>query len=152
MTRPAPPLALALALPLALAMALAMCGAAPAEAQDEPPEGIANPLALTLDDLGAALSRPLFSPSRRPPQPPPRIAPRRAPVDDTPDLQLMGVMEIEGRSIAIVQDLGADDTRSLELDEAVGNWTVEAITASSLTLSDGNRTLRLQLFKPDGRR
>lgn len=139
---------------LASTLVLASIGTARAQAPvqelETPP--ITNPLGLTVDDLGAALSRPLFSKTRRPPQPPPRVAPRRVPVDDTPALRLMGVMEIAGRSIAIVLDLETDDTKSLEMDETIGNWTVTDITASSLTLSDGGRALQLQLFEQDGRR
>ncbi|WP_139312771.1 hypothetical protein [Acuticoccus yangtzensis] len=110
----------------------------------------AHPLAGRGADLSAAArARPLFSPTRRPPS----AAPRRvvlppAPVEAEPELVLIGVMELSGRVVAIVEDLEEGTTVSLQPGDIVGRWTVEAVAADSITLSDGDQSVALQLFDP----
>ncbi|ORE96332.1 hypothetical protein ATO13_05700 [Stappia sp. 22II-S9-Z10] len=130
------------------AMLFAAEGAAAQTGGDVDPG--AHPLAGRGADLSAAArARPLFSPTRRPPS----AAPRRivlppAPVEAEPELVLIGVMELSGRVVAIVEDLEEGTTVSLQPGDIVGRWTVEAVAADSITLSDGDQSVALQLFDP----
>ncbi|UOM34670.1 hypothetical protein [Acuticoccus sp. I52.16.1] len=139
-----------LAGPALLALALALAEAGPALGEPAP----AHPLAgLTRENVAAARERPLFAPTRRPPAAKPRrVTLPASPVLTQPELQLIGVVEMGGRSIAIVSALDTEETLTLHTGAHVGPWSVEAITPGGVTLREGDRRVVLELFEPDRER
>ncbi|WP_420391663.1 hypothetical protein [Acuticoccus sp.] len=135
----------------AVALAGQLATAAPSATQVQADAAPANPMAsVPSSALEAFRERPLFSPTRRPPQPAPEPEPQRTapPPAPRPNLELIGVIEIAGRSIAIVNNLGAGTTISLEADDSHAGWRVEAIDRASLTLAREGRTETFALFQP----
>lgn len=119
----------------------------PAAAQES--VGATNPLdVVRTEDLEAFRLRPLFSPTRRPPPPEPELPEVVTPEEPPPNLQLIGVVEVSGRSIAIANNLDLGTTVSLEANDTMGDWDVMAITRESLELGSGERTAAFRLFQP----
>jgi hypothetical protein len=84
---------------------------------------------------GRALARPLFVATRRPP---PAVAERPDPLP-----RLAGIVIWPGGKLAVFQ--GEKDARPRWLDEgaSVGRWTVSAIAAGSVTMSNGSARIVL---------
>jgi general secretion pathway protein N len=89
--------------------------------------------------VGTALTRPLFSSTRRPPQ----DAPSGAAADDLADARLAGIVTTPGHRLAIFAVSGDKPLKVAEGD-AVSGWRIESITPREVSLSgpSGNKTLQ----------
>ena len=105
---------------------------------------VRRPPSTRLDDLLAqALSRPLFSSTRRPPQ----TAGNDSVVSsDLADTRLTGIVTEPGHHVAIFAVNGAKPLRLTE-GEAVSGWRIESITPREVSLSGpgGTKTLEPKL-------
>lgn len=139
---------LRLALPLCIVGPLAT-GAAVADDR-----ALLNALSdLGPDRLAAFVSRPLFAPSRHAAAEPaaePSPDPAATPPPDTeaapPSLHLTGIIESGSDVAAFARD--GETPLTLRLGDAVGDWTVSAIDATTLTLTLGDRSADFRLFEP----
>ena len=89
--------------------------------------------------VAAALTRPLFSSTRRPPQ----DASSGAAADDLTDARLTGIVTTPGRRIAIFAMSGDKPLKVAEGD-AVSGWRIESITPREVSLSGPSGTKTLQ--------
>lgn len=95
--------------------------------------------ATPVDQLGAALERPLFSRTRRPPTAPTPVA---SPLDAT----LAGVLTAGEEKVAIVLPAGAARARRLREGDLFHGWRVVQIDDYSVALERDGRTERLVLI------
>src|SRR5262249_42362857 len=94
-----------------------------------------------LDDLLAeALSRPLFSSTRRPPQ---TAASDSVVNSDLADTRLTGIVTEPGHQVAIFAVNGAKPLRLTE-GEAISGWRIESITPRDVSLSGPGGTKPLE--------
>jgi general secretion pathway protein N len=89
--------------------------------------------------VGTALTRPLFSSTRRPPQ----DAPSGAAADDLTDARLTGIVTAPGHRLAIFAVSGDKPLKVAEGD-AVSGWRIESITPREVSLSGPSGTKSLQ--------
>src|SRR5271169_2345648 len=89
--------------------------------------------------VAAALTRPLFSSTRRPPQ----DASSGAAADDLADARLTGIVTTPGHRIAIFAMSGDKPLKVAEGD-AVSGWRIESITPREVSLSGPSGTKTLQ--------
>lgn len=115
-----------------------------------------------LEALSSTRERPLFTQSRRPPPPavvaaPPPPPPPPPPVAPQPDpppaVVLLGVLlGPENLSVAIIQDPGEAATKRLRVGDSYKNWILADLKVDSAVLSQGDRSVTLQMKKPGGDR
>ena len=109
-----------------------------------------NPLSrLDVTSLNALRERPPFAPTRRPPAPQEEafaevVVAEVAP----PQLELVGVLQVSGRSLAVLSDKAAGTTMSVASGDPVDGWDVAEIGADRIVLTQGDRTATFQLFEP----
>ncbi|MDD2713234.1 MAG: hypothetical protein PHU77_09995 [Simplicispira sp.] len=90
------------------------------------------------------LERPLFSLTRRPPPPPPPTPP--APVDTLADARLLGIVQSDQASAAILFVGGKN--RRVRLNETVdGGWVLRAVQGRSATFVNAGQSRTLQLVR-----
>jgi hypothetical protein len=148
----------------ALLSGILAAGAAAQQAGRGPtefPPSAGNPLwAISVDQLSATLTRPLFSPSRRPlappmvdalPTPPANAGPppRREP--DHPRLTLLGTVVGQSVEIGLFIDEASQDVVRLKAGEAHDGWTLYAVSGRAAFFhKDGDRAATLALPAPGG--
>ncbi len=100
----------------------------------------------------AAVSRPLFTPTRRPPPPPPPAPkapapppppPPPPPPDQLDKTTLLGVMT--GRGLAGVIASVDGETRVVRQGDAIGDWRLTGISDRAVTFARGKQRRTLQL-------
>jgi type II secretory pathway component PulC len=131
---------------LVMAFACALEGAAQQAVPDDP---LRRALALpALEELRATRERPLFAATRRPPSLPSaplEPAPVRAEGSALP-LGLEGIVIGENEGIVVFRNQNSNQIQRMRLGETFEGWTLIAIDARSVALSDGTTTVTLQLF------
>lgn len=117
---------------------------APAAGQEAP----LNPLvAPARDALSAALARPLFSASRRPP-PEPVVATIEEARAQAPNLNLVGIMQMDGKPVVYASDPASQRSMSFRLGDVIGGWTVSDISRDRIVLEQADETAEILLFDP----
>ena len=103
------------------------------------PSQFSLPLSSDPAPFGVTLERPLFTPDRRPP--PPILPP--PPPDPLADAQLLGLVAGKSGSVLIRSE---GSVRRVNLDQKIGEWTLQAIAERTATFSraDEKRTIRLE--------
>lgn len=115
-----------------------------------------NPLsAIPLSTLSATRDRPLFSASRRPPvppvtPPPPKQEALPPPPPEQPLFTLAGTIVSKKASVAILQGSNTDAVFRLRVGEENNGWRVQGISLRSIVVKKGERSVELNLPKPNG--
>jgi hypothetical protein len=100
-----------------------------------------------LRDIAA---RPLFSETRRMPSKPVVVKPKPRVVVIPPqqnNLQLVGVMKGDGRSIALLRHVKSKRRYQAKVGDVIDSWKVKEITSNSVVLQGRRRVETLPLFK-----
>ncbi|GJL80535.1 MAG: hypothetical protein DHS20C01_01690 [marine bacterium B5-7] len=106
-----------------------------------------------LADYTVVIDRPLFHASRRPllyqpppkPKSPPPPPPKPKPLPKPPSLDLVGIMIIDGRSIALAHDNNSDVSLRLESGDSVADWEVTEITDRTIKMKNGDTVYESRL-------
>jgi hypothetical protein len=115
-----------------------------------------NPLSsLKLENLGATLSLPLFTPSRTAPtvEPPPEVA-IEAPVEPQPEaeqpppaVQLVGIVLTGSTQTALLLDSASNEIHRLNSGDDFNGWALQIVDARSVELRSGDRVQGLKMFE-----
>lgn len=126
-----------------------------------PQEPVLNPLgSIDPGSLTAFRDRPLFEASRRR-FVAPRAAPEAAPVAQAPaapaprpapNLQLLGLLRIDGSDLAIVRDLADRKVHRLRTGDVIQTWTVTIVSHAVIELSRDDDRQELRMFSRRGGR
>ena len=106
---------------------------------------------LKLEDLTATRDRPLFVLDRRPLPPPPPPAqviniPTGPPKKRTPVLR--GIIVSSLSTIVLLQEAGSSDSIIVNSGDTFGPWKVVAETDHSVSLTEGDEKISLDMFEP----
>jgi general secretion pathway protein N len=109
---------------------------------------------LKLDSLSATRERPLFAPDRRQPAPPPVATAPGQPEPVTPKAQgpqkpqlvLTGIIVSPAETTVLLRDPSTSESVVVHAGDTVGHWRVLVDSNYAVTLKDGAREFRLEMF------
>jgi general secretion pathway protein N len=109
---------------------------------------------LKLDSLSATRERPLFAPDRRQPAPPPVATAPGHPEPLTPQAQgpqkpqlvLTGIIVSPAETTVLLRDPSTSESVVVHAGDTVGHWRVLVDSNYAVTLKDGAREFRLEMF------
>lgn len=145
---------------LPLLLFLLMWSTAGLRAEEQPknpvPDQPASALPwLSLDKLSATRDRPLFAPDRRKPAPPPVVAvapdpsqmvQRPPPPPPPAQYELTGIIVSSGETIVVLLDQTTSESIAVHPGESVGPWTVQLNPNDTVTLKDGEKEIKLEMY------
>ena len=111
---------------------------------------------LSFDSLSATRERPLFAPDRRKPAPPPVVAAeqptehtesvRQPPAPKAQQLELTGIIVSASETIVLLRDPATSESVTARPGDTIGHWRVSVDSNEAVTLTDGNKELRIEMF------
>jgi hypothetical protein len=112
---------------------------------------------LNLDSLSATRERPLFAPDRRRPAPPPPVVAadqpaehtesvRQPPAPKAQQLELTGIIVSASETIVLLRDPATSESVTVRPGDTVGPWRVSVDSNEAVTLKDGNKELRIEMY------
>lgn len=137
-----------------------LLGLASATSADEQPKSLSSPSGLegiSLDDLDATRTRPLFAPSRSVTPPPPLPVPAfvQTPepppaAQEPPRVSIVGIVIGEDQRIAILRDEQTGEISRVRSGQALVGWTVTVVDALHISLELDDEQVNHRLFDKKG--